>query len=77
MTLRCPRWLVTAYKSQWTAVFIIAVVGLLGALNHSMWRGEMNVWLIARDSPSWEALVANIHYDRAHPGLWHRLVGEL
>ena len=77
MTLRFPRWLVTAYKSQWTAVIIIAVVGLLGALNHSMWRDEMNVWLIARDSPSWEALVENIHYDRAHPGLWHLLVAAL
>lgn len=77
MTLRLPRWLITLYNSQWTALIIIAVVGLIGALNHSMWRDEMNVWLIARDSPSWGALVENIHYDRAHPGLWHLLVAVL
>ena len=77
MTLRFPRWLVTLYKSPWAAVVIVAVLGLVGALNHSMWRDEMNVWLIARDSPSWGAFVENIHYDRAHPGLWHLLVAGL
>lgn len=77
MTLRLPRWLVTLYKSPWAAVIIVAVLGFIGALNHSMWRDEMNVWLIARDSPSWGALVENIHYDRAHPGLWHLLVAGL
>ncbi|MEM7065435.1 MAG: hypothetical protein AAF572_20005 [Cyanobacteria bacterium P01_B01_bin.77] len=77
MTLRFPRWLITRYKSPWTAVIIVAVLGLIGALHHSMWRDEMNVWLIARDSPSWGAFVENIHYDRAHPGLWHLLVAVL
>ncbi|MEM7794651.1 MAG: hypothetical protein AAF579_09385 [Cyanobacteria bacterium P01_C01_bin.118] len=75
MTLR--NWLSTFYKSSWTAVIIVAVIGLCGALNHSMWRDEMNVWLIVRDSPSWAAFVENIHYDRAHPGLWHLLVAAL
>ncbi|MGD1853089.1 MAG: hypothetical protein ACFB2W_02460 [Leptolyngbyaceae cyanobacterium] len=74
MTRRLPRWLVGLYKSPWTAVIIVAVLGLIGTLNHSMWRDEMNVWLIARDSPSWAAFVENVHYDRAHPGLWHLLV---
>ncbi|MEO0351794.1 MAG: hypothetical protein AAF282_17280 [Cyanobacteria bacterium P01_A01_bin.15] len=77
MPLRLPHWLVTLYKSRWTAVILVAVLGLIGALNHSMWRDEMNVWLIARDSPSWAAFVENIHYDRAHPGLWHLLVAAL
>ncbi len=77
MTLRLPRWLYTLYKSPWTAVILVAVLGLIGALNHSMWRDEMNVWLIARDSPSWAAFVENVHYDRAHPGLWHLLVAGL
>ena len=77
MTLRLPRWLIALYKSSWTAIAIVAVLGLIGALNHSMWRDEMNVWLIARDSPSWGAFVENIHYDRAHPGLWHLLVAGL
>ena len=77
MTFRLPRWLVALYKSSWTAMVIVAGIGLIGALNHSMWRDEMNVWLIARDSPSWGAFVENIHYDRAHPGLWHLLVAGL
>ncbi len=77
MTFRVPRWLIALYKSPWTAVIIVAVLGFIGALNHSMWRDEMNVWLIARDSPSWGAFVENIHYDRAHPGLWHLLVAGL
>ncbi|MBX2862821.1 MAG: hypothetical protein KTR27_04640 [Leptolyngbyaceae cyanobacterium MAG.088] len=77
MTFRLPRWLIALYKSSWTAVIIVAVLGLIGALNHSMWRDEMNVWLIARDSPTWGAFVENIHYDRAHPGLWHLLVAGL
>ncbi|NEQ53499.1 MAG: hypothetical protein F6K11_25745 [Leptolyngbya sp. SIO3F4] len=77
MTLRSPNWLVGFYKSSWTAIIIVAVIGLIGTLNHSMWRDEMNVWLIARDSPSWAAFVENIHYDRAHPGLWHLLVAAL
>ncbi|MEM6254332.1 MAG: hypothetical protein AAF821_15550 [Cyanobacteria bacterium P01_D01_bin.156] len=77
MTPRMPRWLHTLYQSRWTAIILVAVLGLIGALNHSMWRDEMNVWLIARDSPSWAAFVENVHYDRAHPGLWHLLVAAL
>ncbi|MEA5463472.1 hypothetical protein [Leptothoe sp. PORK10 BA2] len=77
MTFSLPRWLVALYKSPWAAVMIVAVLGLMGSLNHSMWRDEMNVWLIARDSPSWSAFVENIHYDRGHPGLWHLLVAML
>lgn len=77
MPLRSLPWLTRLYASSWTAVIIVAVVGLMGALNHSMWRDEMNVWLIARDSPSFGAFLENIHYDRAHPGLWHLLVALL
>lgn len=72
-----PRWLVSLYKSPWAAVAIVVVVGFIGALNHSMWRDEMNVWLIARDSASLAALIENVHYDRAHPGLWHLCVAIL
>ncbi len=77
MAIPIPHWLIRIYKSPWAAVLIVAIVGLIGALNHSMWRDEMNVWLIARDSPSWGAFIENIHYDRAHPGLWHLLVAGL
>ncbi|ESA38272.1 hypothetical protein N836_33120 [Leptolyngbya sp. Heron Island J] len=77
MSISIPHWLIRIYKSPWAAVLIVAILGFIGALNHSMWRDEMNVWLIARDSPSWAAFVENIHYDRAHPGLWHLLVAGL
>lgn len=78
---RAPRWLTSLsaslYMSPWTAIALVTILGGIGALNHSMWRDEMNVWLIARDSPTWAALVENIHYDRAHPGLWHLCVAAL
>ena len=77
MSIPIRHWLIRIYKSPWAAVLIVAILGFIGALNHSMWRDEMNVWLIARDSPSWAAFVENIHYDRAHPGLWHLLVAAL
>lgn len=77
MSISLPHWLIRIYKSPWAAILIVAILGLIGALNHSMWRDEMNVWLIARDSPSWAVFVENIHYDRAHPGLWHLLVAAL
>jgi len=72
-----PCWLISVYKSPWAAVAIAAVLGLVATLYHSLWRDEMNVWLIARDSPSFAALIENIHYDRAHPGLWHLTVAVL
>ena len=65
------------YQSPWAALAIAAGFGLVATLNHSPWRDEMNVWLIARDSPTLAALINNIHYDRAHPGLWHLIVATL
>lgn len=44
--------------------------GLLGILNHAMWRDELNVWLIARDSSSLLELFGNIKYE-GHPALWY------
>ncbi len=47
-----------------------AVITLIGILNHSMWRDEVNGWLIARDSISWENFFYNINYE-GHPILWY------
>ena len=58
-------------KSQWTYIILFAVLGLIGVLNHSMWRDEMNVWLIAKYSENLSDFLTNIHYDRGHPGLSH------
>ena len=61
-------------KSQWTYIILFVILGLLGIINHSMWRDEMNVWLIAKYSHNLADFWDNIHYDRGHPGLWHLLV---
>jgi len=46
------------------------ILGLLGILNHAMWRDELNGWLIARDSPSLTDFWNNIRYE-GHPILWY------
>lgn len=51
-----------------TSIFFC--LGLLGILNHSMWRDELNVWLIARDSLSFVELFHNIKYE-GHPAIWY------
>ncbi|AGY57659.1 hypothetical protein [Gloeobacter kilaueensis] len=51
-----------------TALFF--VLGAAGLVNHAMWRDEINVWLIVRDSPSLPALLSNIKYE-GHPALWY------
>lgn len=47
-----------------------AILGLIGILNHAMWRDEINVWLIARDSPDLATLYTNVRYE-GHPLLWY------
>ncbi len=49
---------------------IFCFLGLVGILNHAMWRDELNVWLIARDSSSLVELFGNIKYE-GHPALWY------
>src|SRR5262249_37310713 len=61
------------------AEFIALAFFFLGAvlsLNHEMWRDEIQVWLLARDSSSVAELFSNLKYE-GHPGLWHLLVMPL
>ncbi|MEB3309713.1 MAG: hypothetical protein VKJ02_05725 [Snowella sp.] len=51
-------------------LLIFFVLGLLGILNHAMWRDELNGWLIARDSLSLTDFWNNIRYE-GHPILWY------
>ncbi len=44
--------------------------GLIGILNHAMWRDELNGWLIARDSHTIYELFSNVKYE-GHPLLWY------
>lgn len=50
--------------------FVFLVLGIIGILNHAMWRDELNVWLITRDSASLFDLFYNIKYE-GHPALWY------
>lgn len=51
---------------------LFLLVGLFGILNHEMWRDELEIWLIARDSASLGALLGNIG-TQGHPILWYLL----
>lgn len=57
---------------RWDWIFwgIFAIAGLIGILNHAMWRDEINGWLIARDSLSASEFIHNIKYE-GHPLLWY------
>ncbi|HAC66333.1 MAG TPA: hypothetical protein DCF68_23060 [Cyanothece sp. UBA12306] len=48
----------------------VAIITLVAILNHAMWRDEVNGWLIARDSISWQNFLYNINYE-GHPILWY------
>jgi hypothetical protein len=52
------------------AVFF--VVGLVGILHHEMWRDEIEIWILATDSPTLPALMTNIS-TQPHPPLWYLL----
>ena len=49
---------------------IVGVVGLVGALNHELWRDEAEIWLLARDSATPGDLLANMS-TQGHPALWY------
>ena len=52
------------------AVFF--VVGLVGIFHHEMWRDEIEIWMLATDSPTLSALMTNIS-TQPHPPLWYLL----
>lgn len=53
-----------------SSLSIFFVFGLIGILNHAMWRDELNGWLIARDSHTIYELFSNVKYE-GHPLLWY------
>ncbi len=54
-------------------VFTFAILGLIGILNHVMWRDEFMSWLVARDSASISELYTN-SIPGGHPFLWYLLL---
>jgi hypothetical protein len=55
---------------------IFSLLGLIGILNHAMWRDELNGWLLTRDSHTFSELFANVKYE-GHPLLWYLLLDLL
>ena len=55
------------------SLLLFATLGLVGILNHEMWRDEMNTWLIVRDSASLGEMLSYVNY-QGHPALWALLV---
>lgn len=51
-------------------VLVFFSLGLIGIINHEMWRDELQAWLIARDSSSIGNLFENLKYE-LHPSFWH------
>jgi hypothetical protein len=59
--------------------FVLAIflsLGAIGILNHAMWRDELTIWLIARDSESVSEFLKIIRYE-PHPALWYLCVALL
>jgi hypothetical protein len=52
---------------------LFLLLGLIGILHHEMWRDELEIWLLARDSGSVRELFENIG-TQGHPSLWYLLV---
>ena len=55
------------------SLFIFIVVGLFAAFHHSLWRDEMQGWLVAWKSDSWTSLWVN-NAPSGHPVLWSALI---
>jgi hypothetical protein len=51
-------------------LFIFLLLGAIAILNHAMWRDELNVWTLTRDSSTFDELLFNIKYE-GHPPLWY------
>lgn len=49
------------------------VVFLINLVHHEMWRDELNVYGIARASPTFDSLVWHVHHE-GHPLLWYLIV---
>lgn len=57
-------------RFQRLSLLFFFCLGLVGILNHAMWRDELNGWLIARDSQSLGDFWGNVKYE-GHPLLWY------
>ena len=63
-------------KSAYWLVLVFAGLSLIGVLHHEMWRDELQIWTLARDSSSLADLWRNMRTEN-HPMLWHTLLWVL
>ena len=56
------------------ALFVLLIAfNIIRTLRHAMWRDELQIWMLAANSPSLSSLWLKLKYE-GHPGLWHALV---
>ena len=55
------------------AFVLFILLGIIGIINHEMWRDELQAWLIAKNSGSLINLFQNFRYE-GHPGLWFMIL---
>ncbi len=57
------------FQSDLAIIAIFFLLGLIGILNHAMWRDELQAWLLTQESNSLSELFAYLKYE-GHPSLW-------
>lgn len=57
----------------WLPLGLFVALALFGVSVHEMWRDELEIWLVARDSGSILDLMHNLK-TQGHPALWYLLV---
>lgn len=73
---QAPRRPASPWLFTGAALALFFVLGWLNILHHEMWRDELVMWLIARDSPSIGEMLRVIKYG-GHPAMWFLLLRGL
>ena len=50
------------------------LVAIAGLAHHEMWRDELQIWMLVRDSDSLINLFHHLRYETGHPFLWYLLL---
>src|SRR5512138_1715627 len=55
---------------QWALFVLLQLFNLYQVLHHAMWRDELQIWSVVRESPTLPQLFHNMRYD-GFPPLWY------
>jgi len=69
---RAPSSTLAPHLETLVVAALFLALGLVGIANHEMWRDELEIWLIARDSGSLGQLFDNMGTE-GHPAVWYLL----